>query len=124
MTEQQSERLIRACNDAWQQRDWATLSECFHPQAVLLPPDAGDPIVGRDPILETYKEFMAAAKVTSFTIGELVCFPFSATSMVHMRFTLGYQLNDEALTESGLEVYAINSEGTDAQIVWRSQMIL
>ena len=124
MTHQRSELIVRACNDAWQQSDWSTLENCFHPQAVLLPPDAGDPIVGRDQILETYQEFMAAADVTEFTIDDLVCFPFSATSMVHMRFTLDYRIADEAFTDSGLEVYAIDSSGPEARIVWRSQMIL
>jgi ketosteroid isomerase-like protein len=121
MTDQHQE-IVRRCNDAWQQRNWEVLSDCYHPDAILLPPDAGEPISGRDDIIATYQEFMAAATIGEFRITDLTSYDFTHTHLVHMRFELEYQLDSQTLKDIGLEVYVLESDATP-RIVWRSQSI-
>lgn len=119
---QQTETLVRECNDAWQAQDWTALADCYHPAAILLPPDAGDPISGRDDIVATYQEFMEVAIIDDFQITELTSYDFPSTHLVHMRFVVEYQLDGQTLKDIGLEVYAIDL-AESAAIVWRSQSI-
>jgi hypothetical protein len=121
MTDQHQE-IVRRCNNAWQQRDWQTLTSCYHPEAVLLPPDAGEPISGRDAIIATYQEFMEAAAIGEFRITELASYDFTHAHVVHMRFELEYQLDSQTLKDIGLEVYVLEGDDSNA-IVWRSQSI-
>lgn len=118
MSERHQE-IVRHCNDAWQQRDWQALVACYHPEAILLPPDAGEPISGRDAIIATYQEFMEVAHIEEFQVIELTSHDFAHTHIVHMRFELEYQLESQTLKDIGLEVYVLE----DASIIWRSQSI-
>ena len=117
-----AQTLIRRCNTAWQDQDWETLEGCYHPDAILLPPDAGEPITGRSEIIATYQEFMAVATINEFVITELSSFEIAGTNLVHMRFELEYQLNGQTLKDIGLEVYVLAADGS-GQIVWRNQAI-
>lgn len=119
---QQTQTLVRECNDAWQAQDWATLAGCYHPSAILIPPDAGEPITGRDDIIATYQEFMEVAIIDAFQVTKLTSYDFASTHLVHMRFVVEYQLDGQTLKDVGLEVYAIDLAETPA-IVWRSQSI-
>ncbi len=115
--------LVRRLNAAWQSEDWGTLESCFHQQVVLLPPDTGAPIIGARAVVDTYREFAAAAELLSFTETELEVFSFGTTHMAHMRFEVDYRLGIERSVESGLEVYAITTEATPL-VVWRQQLLL
>jgi ketosteroid isomerase-like protein len=119
---QQTETLVRECNEAWQAQDWDTLARCYHPTAILVPPDAGEPIISREDIVSTYREFMEVAIIDDFQITELDSYDFPSTHLVHMHFTVEYQLEGQTLKDIGLEVYAIDLAET-AVIVWRSQSI-
>lgn len=117
-----AETVIRRCNSAWQAQDWQTLQDCYHPDAILLPPDAGEPITGRSDIIATYQEFMAVATINEFVITELTPYQIAGTELVHMRFELEYQLNGQTLKDIGLEVYVLAGDGS-GRIVWRNQAI-
>jgi ketosteroid isomerase-like protein len=115
--------FVRELNAAWQSEDWAGLGACYHEHAVLLPPDAGEPIVGREAILETYREFTALAKLNAFSIPALDVFHFGDTYMAHMRFTVDYVYDGDHTVDSGLEIYTIVV--TDRpRVVWRQQCLL
>jgi len=138
------DKFVRKLNDCWQSGRLAELASFYHPDAVLLPPDDGVPIIGRDNILNTYRDFTAAAVLYEFQITELECFSFPAvaddvshpvpvphpepvTHVVHMRFEIEYELGDVLYRESGLEVYAIMEAQEDSdstKVVWRSQSVL
>ena len=63
-------RFVDRLQQAWQQRDWHELAEMYHPEAVLLPPDLGETLVGRDSILQTYREFDDQAHLHAFERGD------------------------------------------------------
>ena len=118
--------LIRALNDAWQKEDWAALEGCYHKDVVLMPPDAGPPILGRDEVLETYREFCKVARLERFREVELDVFHFERTHIVHMRFEVDYALDGERYRDEGLEIYVLAPSDADESpvVVWRQQQLL
>ncbi len=121
---QQIERFVRELNDTWQQGKLDELSHFYHPNVVLLPPDAGEPIQGRSAVIDTYRDFASAATLHEFVIDSLEVFDFTTTAIVHMRFVVEFSLQDQRLREGGLEIYVVKIADAKPAIVWRSQTIL
>jgi len=115
--------FVRRLNQAWQAQDWDRLRDCYHERALLLPPDAGAPIVGRDAIIDTYREFAGSARLNKFAIPALDVFSFDDTHMVHMRFTIDYVYDGDHTIDSGLEVYTVVTSDAP-RVVWRQQFLL
>ena len=137
MTSPLVEQLLQNLNSAWLNRDYARLAALYHPDVVLLPPDAGAPLLGREAVLDTYRDFHAACRVEHFSVTEQSIWPFTPsaegsqptpglsqhqvhgaiTTMVHMRFHIDYrfkqgtqseQTGDALLhSEQGLDVYTL-----------------
>ncbi len=118
--------LISALNDAWQQEDWTAVEGCYHKDVVLMPPDAGTPILGRDAVLETYRDFCQAARLERFHQLELEVFSFERTHIAHMRFEVDYELDGERYRDEGLEIYVLAPAGDGAApvVIWRQQQLL
>jgi len=119
------ERFIDQLNEGWLAADYPALQRCYHADTVLLPPDAGEPIVGRDAVLATYRDFHSLATISQFQVTKLQLMPFPNTTMCHMRFDISYTHNQLSLSESGLEVYTlIEDPVVGPQIIWRAQFTL
>ena len=118
-----AERLIHELNDAWLAEDFERIAACYHPGVILLPPDAGAPIIGLDAVLSSYREFSSQAKLLDFEVTDLHTYPIDALSAVHMRFDVKYQVKgeDEEFEESGMEIYWLDASPS---IIWRHQMVL
>lgn len=93
-------------------------------QAVLLPPDYGEPIIGRQAIADSYRDFAASAQLLKFDTLALDEFEYPGVTMVHLRFCIEYTLDDQHLSEDGIEIYTVNTSVSPAQIVWRHQSLL
>lgn len=116
--------LITTLNQAWPAGDMATVSISYHPDAILLPPDLGPVIRGRDAIVETYASFNTLAELRQFEVTDTEVFDFHSSQAVHVKFTLAYKLDDTNLEDQGLDVYLISPYAAGLSIVWRQQVVL
>jgi ketosteroid isomerase-like protein len=121
--------LILRLNEAWQAGRFNELADFYHPDVVLLPPDAGEPIRGRAAVVASYREFAEAATLIEFQVTGMDVFEFSGSggsSVCHMRFEIEYETAGQRFRESGLEVYVMSetSDSTQPVILWRSQAVL
>ena len=116
--------LITNLNQAWQANDMVTVSAIYHPDAVLLPPDLGPVIRGRDAIAETYAMFNTSAELRRFEVTETEVFDFESSQAVHLHFTLAYELEGSTLEDKGLDIYLINPSASGLTVVWRQQVVL
>jgi len=113
---------IRGLTKAWQNQDYEAVAQYYHPDVVLLPPDAGAPIIGRNAVVSSYTEF-AAAKLIDFIEEGFDTFEFDSTGVCHMRFQVEYALDGSHQRERGLEVYVLTNIPAAPQIIWRSQSL-
>ncbi len=116
-------------NDCWQRGDLDALTGYYHPDVVLLPPDLGEPISGRDAVVASYLEFLQAASLEHFEVLDLQIFPFTtatghSTVVAHLTFSVIYTLAGETFVEKGLEVYTLSEDDEDLRILWRHQSVL
>lgn len=121
--------FVLGLNDCWQRGDLEALSAYYHPDVVLLPPDLGQPICGREAVVASYLEFLQAASLDHFEVLELEVFPFVArggnnTAIAHLTFTVTYTLDGEVYVEKGLEAYTLSEDDDGLKILWRHQSVL
>ena len=128
MTPDQIRAFLLALQDCWRAGNPTELAAFYHPDVVLVPPDLGAPIRGRDAVVASYQEFLDVAQLEKFAVTSLEIFPFSQGSntvhMAHLEFEISYQLDDENYLEKGLELYAVLEHNEVLQIVWRNQIVL
>jgi ketosteroid isomerase-like protein len=113
---------ISELNEAWQTRRFHDIAAYYDPNVVLLPPDAGEAIVGRDAVVASYNDF-AAADLNEFVVEGFEVFEFDDTGICHLRFLVEYTLDGSRYRERGLEVYVVANVNTSPQIIWRSQSL-
>lgn len=126
-------KFLEDLQEAWQSGDLDRVARFYHPEVVLLPPDLGSPIVGRDAVVQSYEDFLQAASLDEFDVIDLTIFSFdtagnSATCVAHMKFTIIYELGGDRYVETGLEIYTVVKErvddGENLSIIWRCQTVL
>jgi ketosteroid isomerase-like protein len=125
--DERTNQLILSLNATWQAGQFDQLADYYHPDVVLLPPDAGAPIIGRDNVVASYQEFADAATLHEFRITSTDTFVFDSTAVCHMRFEIEYETDSGRFRESGLEIYVVANATSDAAqpaIIWRSQAVL
>ncbi|MGE0624966.1 MAG: DUF4440 domain-containing protein [Pseudomonadales bacterium] len=120
--------FITALNERWQRGEVDALADFYHPDVVLLPPDLGTPICGRDAVVASYRDFLDAARLNRFEPVGLDVFPFpagdGASYIAHLGFEVDYTLDGSRYLERGLEVYVLQETSGRLQIIWRQQSVL
>lgn len=134
MTVSNPREFLLALNACWQTGDLDALADYYHPDVVLLPPDMGAPISGREAVVESYQDFFAAATLEHFRVADLEVFSFPATEsaaapaavthMAHLTFSVSYTLDGDTYVETGMEVYALGELDGRLKILWRHQSVL
>jgi len=108
-------QFLENLNTAWLTCDYAALERFYHAGVVLLPPDAGAPLLGRDAVIATYRDFHSVCSVVRFNMTDTSSWRFEAnsqmpstpdltpdlattvtTTMVHMRFEIDYRFTNSA----------------------------
>jgi len=118
-----AQQVISNLNQAWQANDLAKVSACFHPDAVLLPPDLGPAIQGQAAITEAYATFNNSAKLLSFSETQWQTFTFESSHAVHLHFSLAYELDGQRLQDDGLDIYLLELCAQELVVVWRQQIV-
>src|SRR5258707_6504907 len=63
--------VVAAINAAWLEGRFDDLPQYFHPDVVLAQPGRAKRTVGREAVVDSYRQFMAEATIHSFTPGEV-----------------------------------------------------
>jgi len=116
--------FIERLNQAWQAGRYDELPAYYHPEVVLLPPDAGAAIRGREAVVASYADFGAAAQLESFEATDIDVFAFESTCSVHMRFAVRYVYDGRRFEDEGVELYTVQTSGARPEIVWRCQWLV
>ncbi|MFN8517804.1 MAG: nuclear transport factor 2 family protein [Chloroflexota bacterium] len=109
-----------AINDAWLSGDPDAMAEELHPEVVLLPPDDGPRLEGREAAVGSYRSFLGSAVVRSWTERGLTCDIADGTAVVRYRFELSGEMGGEARTDVGHDLWVLAREGGRWRASWRT----
>ncbi len=116
-------RFIRELNEAWQDHRYDDLYGYFHENVAMLPPGSTQPIVGNEPMIQSYRQFVSMARIHAFRISDIELYNFGATTVCHMQFDVDYEIESGRFQEKGMEIYVIDSSGNTPRVVWRTQIV-
>jgi len=115
------ENLINRMNDDWLNDRIENLSRYFHKQVVMIQPGTHKKLIGREELVDSYREFMEEAEVSDFRIKDLRIDVFEYTAIVLYTFSIKYKVDSTNYDEEGLEILVLNLHKGHWQIVWRNQ---
>lgn len=115
------EQLINRMNDDWVNDRTENLSRYFHKQVVMIQPGTHKKIIGREEMVDSYREFIEEAEVSDFRIKDLRIDVFEHTAVVLYTFRIKYRVESTNYDEGGVEILVLNYHNDNWQIVWRNQ---
>ncbi len=117
-------RLARDLNAAWLDNRLADLRSFFHEQVIAAPPGSAARFAGREAMVDSYAQFMAAAKILDFKSLNLRVELFGSTAVSELHFFIRYEMEGTVIAEEGLDTMVWNREGGAWRAVWRTQSSL
>lgn len=118
--QQEIRRILRSLNQAWVSGEPEQMANFFHPQVVFVSPDLHTRMQGREACVATYKEFCDHAKVLSFSESEAAIEVWGTTAVALYHFEIRYEMNQQALHETGQDLFVFAREDGEWKAVWRT----
>ncbi|HLG17202.1 MAG TPA: nuclear transport factor 2 family protein [Blastocatellia bacterium] len=115
-------QLIQRINDAWMNGRSAELTEYFHDNIVIVPPDFQGRVQGKAACIASYEEFSRQAVVLEYKQSEPTVDVWGTTAVAAYSWEMAYELNGTTSRESGWDVFVLTREDDTWRAVWRTLM--
>ena len=115
-------QLIRDLNQTWLQGRFDDLHCYYAEDVVMIPPGSRRQIVGRDAMVDSYRQFTQQATVHQFHEEEIDVRLFESTAIVTLRFHIKYDYGGNTQDETGAEILILLHRDNEWRIVWRTQI--
>ena len=115
-------RAVRELNACWIAGRVDDLPRFFHARVVAVPPGSAPRSVGRDAMIQGFKDYLAAAKTLAFEETSLDVDVFDGTAVATLRFHVRYQMGDAIYDETGADLMVLVREHGTWLIAWRTQL--
>ena len=115
---------IQRSNTAWTSGRPGDTAGLFADDAVMVAPGVTGVVEGRDAIVDSYREYAAAAETHAFEETAHDVRIFGETAVVTYLFTVEYSIDGDRLAERGQETLVLRRAGEAWRVVWRTQASL
>jgi len=115
------EQLIGEFNRAWTDGRLDDLSVFFDERVIAIAPNGGR-VEGREAMVESFRQFLAMARVDDFRVTGVGVDVFDSTAVARFGFVVRYEINGASYDETGSEVLVLVKSDETWRIVWRTQM--
>ncbi len=116
------EALVRALNDAWLAERIEDLGAFFDENAVLVAPGGARRIVGREAVVESYRQYVELARTLAFEVQDLAIDVFGATAVARLAFRVRYGIGETIHDEGGCDLLVLGKGDGGWRVVWRTQV--
>jgi ketosteroid isomerase-like protein len=115
--------IIKALDQCWSEGRFDDLAELLAPDIVVVG-SHGNRFVGRDKVLEGYRDFRAAAEVKLFKPDKYQATTRGDAALVEYEWTMQWTSKGQNHDARGREILALSRQGGDWKIFWRTQIHL
>lgn len=116
------EELVRAMNAAWLEGRIEDLRDYFADDVVLVPPGSGDRLIGREDVMESFRQYLEQAVTHEFEERSLAVDVIGSTAVARLRFRVRYEYAGSVYEEQGQDILVLAESGECWRIVWRTQL--
>ena len=121
-------RAVEASNRAWLDGRARDVAALFADDVVFVAPDQTVALRGRDAMVQSYVDYVAAVTTHAFTVDARAVEVAGDTAVASYRFTVRYEVEGKVEDERGQEilVFARRPDTKDGawKCVWRTQIFL
>jgi hypothetical protein len=119
-TRRQILKFLRKIETAWLAGRIDELRECFREDAVLLGADLEQRLEGRDPIVDSYAQFLQEARLLSFESEAPIVDVFGDSAVTVTPWTVRYEREGVLHREAGGDLLVLARDGDDWKVAWRT----
>jgi ketosteroid isomerase-like protein len=116
------ESFVERLNDSWLNDKLENMDMFFHKQVVMLQPGTNKKVIGREAMIDSYREFVESSEVSDFRTKDLAIDVFEDTAVVFYTFRIKYRVETTNYDEDGSETLVLHRHNDRWLIVWRMQM--
>lgn len=116
------ESLVERLNDSWLNDKLENMDMFFHKQVVMLQPGTNKKVIGREALIDSYREFVESSEVSDFRTKDLAIDVFEDTAVVFYTFRIKYRVETTNYDEDGSEILILHRHNDRWLIVWRTQL--
>lgn len=115
--------IVAAINDAWLGHRFDELRDYFHPDVVLAQPGFAKRSVGRDALIESYRDFATSATIHSFDPGEVQVDMRGDSAVTTMPWEMDYTMSGQRTRERGWDLLVFGKRDGRWVVVWRTVVV-
>lgn len=115
-------QFIRDMNAAWLEGRIDDLDSYFAKNVVLVPPGSQDRIVGREAMVESFRQYAEQATTHDFEETALLVDVMGTIAVATLQFRIHYEFEGHEYKEVGQEILILTRTEQGWQILWRTQI--
>lgn len=114
--------VIERLNAAWPAGEFDQLTDVFDPAVVLVPIEPGDGqrLVGRDAVIQSYREFVEQAGLHQLEFEQPEIDVFGTTAVASCPYRIDYEIGGRRWIGTGRDLLVLHEGGSGWRVVWRS----
>ncbi|MFN7972392.1 MAG: nuclear transport factor 2 family protein [Acidobacteriota bacterium] len=113
-------RTIRDLNACWLDGRVDELHRYFHPDVVMAPPPPARRRVGRDAMIQSFRDYLAAARTHAFEETGIDVDVFGGVAVATLHFRVRYELDGTVHDERGVDVSVLVPHDGAWVVAWRT----
>jgi hypothetical protein len=123
---QQSEirGVLSRLTAAWREERFDELEDILHQSVVFVQPGFTSRVEGRTGCVDTYRQFMSAAKVLDYVERDVAIDVWGGTAVATYRYQMAWEMDGKAHRQEGHDVFIFVREESRWQVVWRTTIPL
>jgi ketosteroid isomerase-like protein len=117
------QEIVEKINRAWAEDHVEDLARYFHENMVIVAPEFGGRLEGREACVESYREFTGRAKVNDLRLKDISIDVCGSTAVATYQFAVTYTMNDARHRNIGWDVFVFTHENDRWWATWRTMII-
>lgn len=110
-------------NEAWLSGRIDELPPFFAPDVVVAPPGDMARVIGREAVVDSFRQYTEQAITHRFDELELQVDIVAETAVVNLRFAIRYEIGGLTYEETGRDILVLAPAEESWRVVWRTQII-
>jgi hypothetical protein len=115
--------LVARINDAWSQGRPSDLDQYFDEHMVIRGPAFEEMGRGRQACVQSYVDFLNAAKVHRFKVSEPTVDLHGDTAVAAYLWEMTYEMDGQTFTESGHDLFVFSHTSGAWLAIWRAMLV-
>jgi ketosteroid isomerase-like protein len=113
-------KMITRIDEAWREKRFDGLADCFHPDAVITGPGFVELAKGREACVESYREFAANAEILTFGESGHQLRVWDTTAVYTFGWKMSFDRGQGPVAEKGTDQMVFERSAGEWRMVWRN----